>query len=48
METKHPDRAAREVLDLMEQRVGLLKTLDIIEPNLETVFVHLTGRYLRD
>ncbi|MFO7462236.1 MAG: ABC transporter ATP-binding protein [Desulfatiglandales bacterium] len=48
LETKHPDRAAREVLDLMDERAGLLKTLDIIEPNLETVFIHLTGRYLRN
>jgi ABC-2 type transport system ATP-binding protein len=48
LETKHPDRAAREVLDLMDKRAGLLKTLDIIEPNLETVFIHLTGRYLRN
>jgi ABC-2 type transport system ATP-binding protein len=48
IETKHPDRAGREVLDLMDKRPGLLKTLDIIEPNLETVFIHLTGRYLRN
>ena len=48
LETNHPDRAARELLDLMDQRAGLLKTLDIIEPNLETVFIHLTGRYLRN
>jgi ABC-2 type transport system ATP-binding protein len=48
LETKHPDRAVREVLDLMDERAGLLKTLDIIEPNLETVFIHLTGRYLRN
>jgi hypothetical protein len=32
----------------MDKRAGLLKTLDIIEPNLETVFIHLTGRYLRN
>jgi len=48
LETKHPDRPAREVLDLLDKRAGLLKTLDIIEPNLETVFIHLTGRYLRN
>jgi ABC-2 type transport system ATP-binding protein len=48
LETNHPDRAGREVLDLMDKRAGLLKTLDIIEPNLETVFIHLTGRYLRN
>jgi ABC-2 type transport system ATP-binding protein len=48
LETSHPDRAARELLDLMDQRAGLLKTLDVIEPNLETVFIRLTGRTLRD
>jgi len=48
IETKHPDRAGREVLDLMDKRAGMLKTLDIIEPNLETVFIRLTGRTLRD
>jgi ABC-2 type transport system ATP-binding protein len=48
IETKRPDRAGREVLNLMDKRPGLLKTLDITEPNLETVFIHLTGRYLRN
>ena len=48
LETKHPDRAAREVLDLMDKRAGMLKTLDVVEPNLETVFIHLTGRSLRN
>jgi ABC-2 type transport system ATP-binding protein len=46
LETSQPDRAARELLDLMDQRAGFLKALDIIQPNLETVFIHLTGRYL--
>jgi hypothetical protein len=32
----------------MDKRAGMLKTLDIIEPNLETVFIRLTGRTLRD
>ena len=48
LETNHPDRAVREFLDLMDKRAGMLKTLDIIEPNLETVFIRLTGRDLRD
>jgi hypothetical protein len=48
LETKRPDRAARDLLDLMDKRAGLLKTLDIIEPNLETVFIRLTGRDLRN
>jgi ABC-2 type transport system ATP-binding protein len=48
LETNRPDRAVREFLDLMDKRAGMLKTLDIIEPNLETVFIRLTGRTLRD
>ena len=48
IETDHPDQASRELLELMEAHAGLLKTLDISEPNLETVFIHLTGRNLRD
>jgi ABC-2 type transport system ATP-binding protein len=48
IETDRADQASRELLDLMKTRDGLLKTLDISEPNLETVFIHLTGRNLRD
>ncbi len=48
IETDHTDQSSRELLDLMKTREGLLKTLDISEPNLETVFIHLTGRNLRD
>jgi ABC-2 type transport system ATP-binding protein len=48
IETDHTDQASRELLELMESHAGLLKTLDISEPNLETVFIHLTGRNLRD
>jgi len=48
IETDHTDQASRELLELMKTRDGLLKTLDISEPNLETVFIHLTGRNLRD
>jgi ABC-2 type transport system ATP-binding protein len=48
IETDRPDQASRELLELMESRDGLVKTLDISEPNLETVFIHLTGRNLRD
>jgi ABC-2 type transport system ATP-binding protein len=48
IETGRIDQAPRELLDLMKTRDGLLKTLDISEPNLETVFIHLTGRNLGD
>jgi ABC-2 type transport system ATP-binding protein len=48
IETDHADQASRELLELMKTKDGLLMTLDISEPNLETVFIHLTGRNLRD
>jgi ABC-2 type transport system ATP-binding protein len=48
VKTDRTDEASRELLELMKIRDGLLKTLDISEPNLETVFVHLTGKNLRD
>jgi ABC-2 type transport system ATP-binding protein len=48
IETNGIDEASRELLELMKARDGLIKTLDIAEPNLETVFIHLTGRNLRD
>jgi len=48
IETDHTDQASRELLELMKTKDGLLMTLDISEPNLETVFIHLTGRNLRD
>jgi ABC-2 type transport system ATP-binding protein len=48
IETDRPDQASRELLELMKTQERLLKTLDISEPNLETVFIHLTGRNLRD
>jgi ABC-2 type transport system ATP-binding protein len=48
VETDRTDQASRELLELVKTRDGLLKTLDISEPNLETVFIHLTGKNLRD
>jgi ABC-2 type transport system ATP-binding protein len=48
VETNRIDEASIELLDLMKTRDGLLKTLGLPEPNLETVFIHLTGRNLRD
>jgi len=48
IETDQMSEASREILELMKTRQGLLKTLDITEPNLETVFIYLTGRNLRE
>lgn len=48
LETEDTDRALRDLLDLFGKREGLLKELDVTQPNLETVFIHLTGRDLHD
>lgn len=48
LETDHTEEALKDLLVLREKRGIRFKTLDIAEPNLETVFVHLTGRSLRD
>jgi ABC-2 type transport system ATP-binding protein len=48
IETDRTDQASKKLMEMMETREGLLKTLDISEPNLETVFIHLTGKNLRD
>ena len=48
LETDHTEGALKDLLALRGRRGILFKTLDIVEPNLETVFVHLTGRSLRD
>ncbi len=48
LETDRTASVLRELLDLKENRQALFKTLDVMEPDLETVFIHLTGRALRD
>jgi ABC-2 type transport system ATP-binding protein len=48
LETDHTEEALKGLLVLREKRGILFKTLDVVEPNLETVFIHLTGRSLRD
>jgi ABC-2 type transport system ATP-binding protein len=48
LETDHTQNALQGLLALREGRGVLFKAFDIVEPNLETVFVHLTGRSLRD
>jgi ABC-2 type transport system ATP-binding protein len=48
IETDRTDQASKKLMEMMETREGLLKTLVISEPNLETVFIHLTGKNLRD
>lgn len=48
LETDQTEQASRELLDLMKTRGIKFKTFLLSEPNLETVFIHLTGRTLRD
>ena len=48
LETDRTEETLKDLLALRERRGILFKSLDILEPNLETVFVHLTGRSLRD
>lgn len=44
----HPARTVKKILELKELQQTPMQSLDVIEPNLETVFLHLTGRSLRD
>jgi ABC-2 type transport system ATP-binding protein len=48
VETDRTGQALKDLLSTLEKREGLLKRLDVLEPILETVFIHLTGRDLRD
>ena len=48
LQVRETDRVLKSVVELQERRNLRLKTLEILEPNLETVFIHLTGRDLRD
>jgi ABC-2 type transport system ATP-binding protein len=48
LETDRTGPVLRELLDFKENRELLFRSLDVIEPDLETVFIHLTGRTLRD
>lgn len=48
LETKDGATALREMVDLSGKLNLQLRRWDVLEPNLETVFLHLTGRHLRD
>ncbi len=48
LETDRTAPTLRELLDLKESHQAVFKNLDVMEPDLETVFIHLTGRALRD
>jgi len=42
------DQAARGLVELCQRRGARLTSLRVLEPNLESVFLHLTGKGLRD
>ncbi len=48
LQVPETDQALKALFALQEKESLPLKALEILEPNLETVFIHLTGRDLRD
>lgn len=48
LETDRTGPVLGELLDFKEKHEALFKSLEVMEPDLETVFIHLTGRALRD
>jgi len=48
LKTREPEGAVRALMALEEIRELGISSLNIMEPNLESVFIHLTGRRLRD
>jgi ABC-2 type transport system ATP-binding protein len=47
LKRNNTDREIKDVLALTEKAKLRIKSLDILEPSLETVFLHLTGRSLK-
>jgi ABC-2 type transport system ATP-binding protein len=48
LETQDPRQALVEITNLLVQMDIALTSLEILEPNLESVFIQLTGKQLRD
>jgi ABC-2 type transport system ATP-binding protein len=48
VETVQPKQALIHLLELFNQTNIDITALEVLEPNLETVFLHLTGKQLRD
>ena len=46
--TKNTQQAIVNVIDFLRDQDIPVRSLNILEPNLETVFLHLTGKKLRD
>jgi ABC-2 type transport system ATP-binding protein len=45
---RNKERTLNELIDYLEKRNIQIKSSDVLGANLETVFLHLTGRHLRD
>jgi ABC-2 type transport system ATP-binding protein len=43
-----PGQTVRKIMEIMEKEGSHLRSIDILEANLESVFLHLTGKSLRD
>jgi ABC-2 type transport system ATP-binding protein len=48
VQTHHSQEALLQIIELLNTAKVTITTLEILEPSLETVFLHLTGRRLRD
>jgi ABC-2 type transport system ATP-binding protein len=48
VQTRHSQEALAQIVQLLNTAKVSITTLEILEPNLESVFLHLTGRKLRD
>jgi ABC-2 type transport system ATP-binding protein len=48
IETEHANTALLQILQLFNQKDVTVLSMEILEPNLETVFLHLTGKSLRE
>ncbi len=48
VQTRHSREALVQIIQLLNTAKVNITTLEILEPNLESVFLHLTGRRLRD
>jgi ABC-2 type transport system ATP-binding protein len=48
LETNSREKALKELVALAEESGVHIKTVSILEPNLQAVFLHLTGKHLRD
>jgi ABC-2 type transport system ATP-binding protein len=48
VQASEPSKAVGALIEIMDKALTRLRSIDILEANLESVFLHLTGRSLRD